>query len=398
MKAAAIRLLPLATIALIALNLRPFLTGVGPLAGAIGESTTLGLQGMAFLTLLPMLLMGIGAFAVPPLQYAVAPRRLVLLALGLLATGSFLRLFASGGGLLGTAMLCGLGAAVIQAVLPGVIKREFPGRVAIVMGLYSAMLMGGGALGAQATPVVAAASGSWRVGLAVLAMPAIAALALATRLPRDGAFHAARGIMTTLLRRPRTWMLMACFGLVNGGYASAVAWLAPFYQDHGRSAAASGGMLAVLAISQAAAALLLPIAARGREDRRGWLGLTLAMQAAGFAGLAFAPEAAPLAIASLLGAGLGGCFSLMMIVALDHLPDPVEAGALSALMQGGGFILAALPPWIVAALHDGTGGFTAGWLLHLGCVAAVAVPIARIAPARYARVMAMRRAEPCLAS
>ena len=388
MRGTVARLLPLATIALIGLNLRPFLTGVGPLAGAIAAATGLGLQGMALLTLLPMLLMGVGAFAGPLLQRMVAPRRLVVLALALLAAGSLLRLFAASGGLLlVTALLCGLGAAIVQAVLPGLIKRDFPQQVAIVMGLYSAMLMGGGALGAQATPILAEISGSWRVGLAVLAAPAVAALALATCLPHDGAAHDTRGTMAALLRRPRSWMLMACFGLVNGGYASAVAWLAPYYQEQGRSAAASGSLLAVLAISQAAAALLLPIAARGRDDRRGWLGLTLAMQAIGFAGLAFAPEVGPLVLASLLGAGLGGCFALMMIVALDHLPDPVEAGTLSALMQGGGFVIAAPAPWIVAALHDGTGGFVAGWLLHLGCAAAVAMLIARLAPSRYARAM-----------
>jgi CP family cyanate transporter-like MFS transporter len=385
----ATRLLPLAAIALIGLNLRPFLTGIGPLAGAISAATGLGLQDMALLTLLPMLLMGTGAFAGPLLQRRIAPRRLVVLALALLALGSFLRLFAASGALLlGTALLCGLGVAVVQAVLPGVIKRDFPQRVAIVMGLYSAMLMGGGALGAQAAPLLAEATGSWRAGLALFAAPAVAALALATRLPRDETARTGHGSMAALLRRPRAWLLMAGFGLVNGGYASAVAWLAPYYQAQGRGVTASGSLLAVLAIAQAAAALLLPIAARGWTDRRGWLALTLAMQAAGFAGLAFAPQATPLVIAILLGAGLGGCFALMMIVALDHLVDPAEAGALSALMQGGGFLLAALPPWIVAALHDRTGSFVAGWLLHLGCVAVAAMLIARLAPGGYARAMA----------
>ena len=40
--------------------------------------------------------------------------------------------------------------------------------------------------------------------------------------------------------------------------------------------------------------------------------------------------------AIVLGLGLGGCFSLFMLVALDHLPSPTQAGALNALMQGGG--------------------------------------------------------------
>jgi CP family cyanate transporter-like MFS transporter len=74
-------------------------------------------------------------------------------------------------------------------------------------------------------------------------------------------------------------------------------------------------------------------------------------------------------------------------VALDHLPDPAQAGALSALMQGGGFLIASLPPWIVAALHGVTGGYAAGWQLHLGCVALVAVLYWRMAPASYGKAL-----------
>lgn len=50
----------LTAVALVGLNLRPFITGVGPLAGDIGAQTGLDLQGMALLTLVPMLLMEIG--------------------------------------------------------------------------------------------------------------------------------------------------------------------------------------------------------------------------------------------------------------------------------------------------------------------------------------------------
>lgn len=76
-----------------------------------------------------------------------------------------------------------------------------------------------------------------------------------------------------------------------------------------------------------------------------------------------------------------------MIVALDHLSDPVQAGALSALMQGGGFLIAAMFPWIVAALYDLTDSFLAGWLLHLACVALVAVLYWRVTPRSYVRAM-----------
>lgn len=378
----------LAAVALVGVNLRPFITGIGPLAADIGAQTGLDLKGISLLTLVPMLLMGVFAFAGPLLQSRIGARRSVIVSLMVLTAGSLLRLFATTGWqVVGTAALLGLGVAVIQAVFPGIVKKQFSNHVGVVMGLYSATLMGGGALGAQAAPLIASATGDWHFGLAWMAIPAVLALLLAIHsLPRERTARQGGISAMVLLGRPRVWLLMACFGLVNGGYSTVVAWLAPFYREHGWSAAASGSLLALMAVFQGLAALLLPVFARGK-DLRPWLWLTLAMQAAGFAALAFRPEAAPYLWAVLLGSGLGGCFALSMIVALDHLPDPAEAGALSALMQGGGFLITALPPWIVAALHDATGSFVAGWLLHLVSVVVVAALYWRVSPASYAKAL-----------
>lgn len=383
------RVLMLAVVALVGLNLRPFITGIGPLAAGVRAETGLGTQGIALLTLVPILLMGILAFAGPSLQALIGASRAVIAALAILALASFLRLFVSTGfGMIGTAALLGLGAAAVQAVFPGIVKRQFPRHVSLVMGLYSSMLMGGGAVGAQLAPLIATASGDWHFGLAWMALPAlIAALLALACLPRDAVRPQGMNAAADLLKRPRTWLLMACFGLVNGGYSTAVAWLAPYYQEQGWTSGSSGGLLAVMAVGQALSALLLPALAGKSTDRRPWLWLTLAMQGAGFAGLILQPGTAPFILALLLGAGLGGSFSLTMIVALEHLPDPAEAGALSAMMQGGGFLVAAIPPWIVAVLHDMTGGFHAGWLLHLACISIVTVLTFRLAPGSYGRSM-----------
>ncbi|WP_354686963.1 cyanate transporter [Cupriavidus necator] len=395
------RWLVLAAVAGIGLNLRPFLTAVGPLAPAIRAGTGLTYQGMAWLTLLPMLLMGVGAFFGPALRARLGARTAMLGALALLGAGCALRLGVADGTLLiASAALCGLGVAVVQAACPGLVKQEFPRRVAPVMGLYSAALMGGGALGAQLSPYVSAQTGSWREALALWALPALAALMLAwVALPRACANPAPSPVETAparppraaraLLRHRRTWLLMLCFGVMNGGYASLVAWLAPFYQGHGWSAPASGALVALMALAQAAAALLLPALAARHADRRAWMALALAMQVIGFAGLALWPDAAPHAWAVIGGAGLGGCFALYLVVALDHLPDPHSAGALSALMQGGGFLLAALAPWITAMLREHTGGFAAGWGYHMGCAALVGVLTMRLDPARYGACYAM---------
>lgn len=386
------RPLLLAVVILVGLNLRPFLTTIGPLTPSIRDATGLGLQTMSLFTLVPIALMGLFAFAGPRLQAGVGARSAVIGALVVLCVASGLRLITSdGAALLGTAALCGLGVAIIQAVFPGIIKAHFPDRVAVVMGLYSAMLMGGGALGAQLSPVVADRTGSWRIGLGWVAVPAAVALVTsALVLPRDSSVHAEGMDIGALLRRPRTWLLMACFGLVNGGYASVVAWLAPYYQSLGWTSAASGRLLAAIATSQAIAALSIPALAARRQDRRAWICATLLMQIAGFAGVAFLPKESTMLWAILLGAGLGGCFALTMVVALDHLEHPGRAGALSALMQGGGFLIAAVPPWIVAVLHDLSGSFVSGWLMHLSCAAIVALLSLRFAPRGYARAMNVR--------
>jgi len=388
-----LRFMLVATVALVGANLRPFITSIGPLAVSVQNDTGLSLQGLSLLTLVPMLLMGVMAFIAPTLQRAIGTRRLVVAALLVIAGGCALRMAtASGWGMIMTAALIGLGVAIVQAIFPGIIKREFPRHVGPMMGLYSAMLMIGGALGALVSPIVSALTGSWAIGLACFALPAMVAVALAfVFLPAD--IHGGQHVQPTtraFLARPRTWLLMLCFGLVNGGYSSIVAWFAPAYQEYGWNAAASGGLLAVLAVSQAVSALTLPVLARKGLDRRPWIWLTLAMQGAGFAGLAFAPGLAPLSWAVALGAGLGGCFALVMIVVLEHLPDPTQAGTLSALMQGGGFLIASVPAWLVAALHDFTGSYRAGWIWHLVSVAIVAGLTSRLAPAGYERAMQLR--------
>ena len=375
----------LALVVLVGLNLRPFLAAPAPILTEIVADTGLGYGGIAMLTLLPMFLMGVGAFVAPGLQVRIGTRRGLLAALAVLLAGSALRLFAHDGlTLIATAALCGIGVAFIQAAFPGIIKARFPTSVPVVTGLYSGVMMAGGAFGARLMPVLVHAGFSWRAALAWLALPVALALAAAWRILSDVEAKKPDGTLTRrLLRRPRTWALMAAFGLVNAGYSSMIAWLAPYYQAQGWTSADGSGLVAVMAACQAAAALGLPFLARGNIDRRRWLWLTIAFQIVGFFGLARAPELAPVVWAGLCGAGLGGSFALAIVTALDHLPRPEQAGALAALMQGGGFLIAAIGPYAMALLHDWTGGFAAGWYLHLGCVLVTALLYLRFDPRSY---------------
>lgn len=379
----------LALVVLVGLNLRPFLAAPGPLLTEIVADTGLGYGGVSMLTLLPMFLMGVGAFVAPGLQVRLGARRGLLIALVVLLAGSALRLFVQDGlSLIATAAVCGIGVAFIQAIFPGIIKARFPASVPVVTGLYSATIMAGGAFGARLMPMLTGAGYRWQAALAFLALPVALALAAAWRILSDVRTGRPDGTLTRqLLRRPRTWGLMLSFGLINSGYSSMIAWLSPYYQSQGWTSGDSSSLVAVMAAGQAAAALGLPALARGNADRRPWLLLTIALQVAGFLGLAGFPGLAPVLWAGLCGAGLGGSFALAIVTALDHLPRPEQAGALAALMQGGGFLIAALGPYALALLHDWTGGFAAGWMLHLGCVLVTALIYLRFDPRRYPAAM-----------
>ncbi|MBR7962943.1 cyanate transporter [Burkholderia vietnamiensis] len=372
------------------LNLRPFLTAFGPVLDVVRADTGLGFRAAALLTTLPFVLMGVVAGIGVRLARRVGEPRAMLAALALIAAGCSARLWAgSSTGLVVTAIVAGAGVAVIQALAPGLAKRWFVDRLPLAMGLYSAALVGGGAFGAVASPWLAT-HGGWHLSLAVWALPALVTLALwRAKAPSDAvnALPAAARV-SAFVRIPRAWQLALFFGLSNSGYASLVAWLPAFYQSVGMSAQASGNLLAGMALLQAAGALAMPLLAKRSSDRRPMLWLTLALQAAGFAGFATMPAFAPWLWVASVGLGLGGFFSMSLIVTLDHLPDARFAGALAAFVQGVGFLTVAASPWLIGWLRDAGGGFAIAWWMHVGVVAAMAALNAAFSPAGYRRSMA----------
>ena len=110
-------------------------------------------------------------------------------------------------------------------------------------------------------------------------------------------------------------------------------------------------------------ALLLPALARN-HDRRPLLLLALMMQLIGFIGLIYLPQTLPWLWVLLSGLGLGGAFPLCPVLALDHLHQPAAAGRLVAFMQGVGFLLAGVTPYLSGLLRDYSGGFVLDWQIH----------------------------------
>ncbi|HGM6015686.1 TPA: MFS transporter, partial [Pseudomonas aeruginosa] len=231
----------------------------------------------------------------------------------------------------------------------------------------------------------------WRLGLGAWAAPAALALLAWWLQPGTRLRLPAAQPGRSLLRYPRTWLLVLFFGLGTACYTCVLAWLAPYYLEQGWSAQESGLLLGFLTAMEVLSGLLAPaLASRSRDRRPVLVGLT-ALMLAGFLGLAWAPASLPLLWALCLGLGIGGLFPMGLIVCLDHFDAPQRAGQLAALVQGAGYLIAGVSPWIAGLLRDSLGSFTGAWL-GLATVAALLLGLGlRFDPRRYAALFDERQ-------
>ncbi|WP_060486100.1 CynX/NimT family MFS transporter [Pseudomonas sp. NBRC 111123] len=385
--------LNLLLVILLALNLRPILTSIGPLLEPMRASTGLGYQQAALLTALPVLCMGLVPLLQPWLRRWISEHGGMLGGLSAIALACLWRLqLDSAWALIASAVLAGLGVAVVQGMMPGLVNRWFPSRLAGTMGLYSAALMSGGGLAAVLGPPISGHFGHWQAGLGVWAIPAVlAVLAWAALRPRQNAPKLAGATGGHWFGTRRAWLLALYFGLINGGYTSMVAWLPAYHLEHGGTAQGGGDLVGLMTIFQVCGALGLPLLLRGFADRRPGLWLALSIQLVGFLGLLLAPTLAMGLWVAMIGFGLGACFSLSLTLTLEHLKTPAEAGSLAAFVQGIGFIITGIIPYITGWLRDVSGDFQASWTLLSVTVLAMLLVTACFAPCGYAAAIARPR-------
>jgi CP family cyanate transporter-like MFS transporter len=371
-----VRRLPLLAVGLVltGFNLRIAVASVPPLLSELerhpGMSTTVA----GLLTSLPVLCFGALAVAAPPLVRKSGPEVTLILALAALVLGTVARGEGSVTVLFVGTTLAGAGAAIANVVVPALIKGRFPGRVGLLMGLYTALLGTGAALGGGLSVPAERALG-WRAALAIWAVPALLALA-AVALPgaRGTRAHVVRGVagdMRSLLRDRLAWQVTAFFGLQSTVFYSGLAWLPSILRDEGYSAGTAGALLSVYTLAGIPTSLATPALAVRLREQRSLAVAAVALEAAAVGGLLALPGADP-AWVVLIGLGQGGSFSLALTLIVLRAPDARRGAELSGMVQAIGYGLAAVGPLAAGVLHQAEGGWTAPLLLLL----ALCVPMA----------------------
>lgn len=349
-----------ASLVLIAFNLRPVFSSASALLPEIRSELGLGALGASLLTTLPVVCLGVFSPLAPRLAQRIGTERTLLGVLLLLALGTALRGLSSVPLLfIGTA-LAGASIAVGNVLLPGLVKRDFPTRAALMTGFYTMALCAGAASAAGLTlPIEHALGGSLGGALAAWALPALAVgLIWLPQVLHGGAGARRDGIRINGLWRDRlAWQVTLFMGLQSALAYCVFGWLVPILRERGLDGVTAGAIVSLSVMVQAASCLVVPhIAVRGRDQRLINAGLC-GVAVTALLGLLFAPLSTVWLWAVLQGIGQGGLIAAAMTTIVLRSRDPDVAAHLSGMAQCVGYLLAAIGPLIVGLIRGWTGSF-----------------------------------------
>ena len=370
-----------ASLVLIAFSLRTPITSVGPILLEAVRATHLSPAGASMLTTLPSLCFGLFGPLAPMLSRRVGSERALLALLVLLTAGIALRVAPSWQMLYVGQIVACFSIGLMNVLLPGVVKRDFPHHVALMTGLYSAAMCAGAAAAAGVTAPVAdvaarllgdRSGNAWAWALALWALPAALALLmwLAQLPPMQTHAGRSRRVVRGLWRDPLAWQVTLFMGSQSSLAYIVFGWLPTVLRMRGMSAVDAGFMLSLSVIAQAAASLLLPLLVARVRDQRAVNCLAMMLAAVSLIGCFFAPLSTMWGWALLLGIAQGSAFTLALTVIGLRSSDSHVAAQLSSMAQGVGYLLASSGPFLAGSLLHATGSLNS---LALLCVAVCAL-------------------------
>lgn len=345
----------------VALMLRPLITAVTPAMAQVRADLGMS-EAVAGLTVgVPLVCFGVFAFLAPAIMRRLGATGAVTTALAVIAVGALVRPAGSVAALLAGTVGIGVGSAVANVVLPVVIRgRVRPTAVPRAMGYYTVVLTLGAALGSLVTGPLLAQGISWNAvlfgwGLVVAAVGGAWA-ATQRGSVRAPAMGTAPSTIREVARLARTWQLTAFMGLQSGVFYSCVTWLPTQLQAAGMGVAAASLGLTVFST----------------------VGMVGSLYAARLVGVSHGPVALWVVVAAtvgglllivlgglaswtgllLVGVGQGVAFALALTY-IAHSPHPRHVGATSAVVQGVGYLVAAVGPSGLGALYAATGTWLA---------------------------------------
>jgi MFS transporter, CP family, cyanate transporter len=354
-------------------NLRTAITSLPPLFPDLQTQLHLSSATLSLLAATPVICFGVVSAFAAWLNRRYGEELILLAALILLTAGLLLRGVAPGAMLFPGTVLAASAIAVLNVLLSSMVKRRWPERAGLLIGIYLTTLSVGAILSSLlSVPLYRSSGGSVRLALGVWAGPA--ALAVLLWLPQlryrpAGMAPAAGGEPDRPADRPvaragvkvykyaLTWEVTAFMGLQSLLYYAALSWLPTIFQDRGTSAVTAGNLLALMGVGNLATSLVVPVLAHRRPGQRALVVPSLIGTAAGLAGCLWAPLGMAPFWVLVLGVSQGACLGLAIFFMMARAPDAGAAASLSAFSQSVGYLVASVGPLMVGLLHSVTGSW-----------------------------------------
>lgn len=364
----------------VAACLRPPITSFGPVVSRVAAETGLGAAQLGLLGALPVIGFAVVSPFVAPLARRLGDARTVLCALLVLGAGLALRFVPALPALwVGTALV-GVGIAVGNVLLPALVKHAFPARLALVTGLYTAVMGAFAALGSGLSVPIAEATGSWRLAIGCWLAVALVALAawivrMRTASPRAGGARSATGggapggvraaggvgaqsgvgarggVGPSVWRSPTAWCVTAFMGLQSTGFYVTVTWLPSIEIAAGVPERAAGWHLFLCQLVGICAGLLVATRLGRSSGQRAIAASAGGPLVVACIGLVLAPGAVVLWVV-LIGISQGATLTIALALIGFRSGSPADTARLSGMAQGVGYGLAALGPVAAGLLHD----------------------------------------------
>ncbi|MEJ4047010.1 MFS transporter [Erwinia sp. SLM-02] len=325
--------------------LRPGISSIAPLADILQRQfATVSSAGIGLLTTIPVVCMGIISPLAFLLEKKAGLKKTLMSGLMLVCLGELLRWFDSGFGLLlMTAVLVGVGDALIRPMISGFIKLRCADRGRLAVSVYAASMGAGAGAATLSTAPLADIIGHPGGGLAFWALPTLLALVCWSlfSLPAHG-----EQPQVAARKKPLFWLaagLSLFFALQAGINYTLIAWLPAWLRFEGYGAAQADSLTTLLIVFSTLVSLFYSPIVRLLSGREYYT--LLAAVAASLIAAALYAAGAPVILSLLLmGITLGLCFPLALHLPVALSPDAASAVRLSGWVQTVGYLVGGFLP------------------------------------------------------
>ncbi|HVB52642.1 MAG TPA: MFS transporter [Candidatus Acidoferrales bacterium] len=372
-------MLAVVAVLLLAFNLRLAVSGTPPILADLGLSAA----GQSLLVTVPVLCFGLAALAGPWLRRRLGEEQLLLVAIAALAIGLVIRAGWPQVGLFPGTVVAALAVAIMNVVVPAVVRGRFAAHAAAMTSAYTVSLSVGAGLAAGLTVPILHATRSLHFALGVWALPAVVALLVwltqigpwrQTAAQRQSTSALASAPGSRLWTSPVAWGVTAFFGLQSLVYYAMLSWLPSVYRARGDSPAAAGFLLAILATVGILGNLAGPALASRTKDQRVAVVMGISITAVGVLGVLLAPLSTAVLWVCILGIGTGATFALALLLVVLRSANATTAVRLSAMAQGIGYVIAATGPLALGLVREVSGSW------HIPLVLVLVVLAVEIGP------------------